>query len=101
VAAFEQVVDENGNLRKLDPALESTLNREVHVPRPFTPELHPLMAVLPTLEPMAMPVKGALEDCPTAPAGEERAAIASGDGCDTVVSEEGATKLAPGTRQVA
>jgi putative two-component system response regulator len=101
VAVFEQVVDENGNLRKLDPALESTLNREVHVPRPFTPEPHPLMAVLPTLEPMAMPVKGALEDCPTAPAGEERAAITSGDGCDTVVSEEGATKLAPGTRQVA
>jgi putative two-component system response regulator len=101
VAVFEQVVDENGNLRKLDPALESTLNREVHVPRPSTPELHALMAVLPTLEPMAMPVKGAPEDCPVAPAAEERAAITSGEGRNTVVSEEGSTKLAPGTRQVA
>ncbi len=33
VAVFEQVVDENGNLRKLDAALESTLNSEVHIPR--------------------------------------------------------------------
>jgi HD-GYP domain-containing protein (c-di-GMP phosphodiesterase class II) len=31
VAVFEQVVDENGNLRKLDPTLECKLNSEVHI----------------------------------------------------------------------
>ena len=36
MAVFEQVIDENGNLRKLDHALESTLNGEVHVPRSST-----------------------------------------------------------------
>jgi hypothetical protein len=50
---------------------------------------------------MAMPVKGA-------PAGEEHAGSrveptrdCPGEGCDMVVSEEGATKTAPKTRQVA
>ena len=55
-----------------------------------------------------MPVKGAPEDCPTAPAGEECAGSrveptldCPEEGCDMVVSEEGATKPAPGPRQVA
>jgi putative two-component system response regulator len=78
VAVFEQVVDENGNLRRLDPALESTLNREVHVPRSASQGLHAVMSESPTLEPTAIPLAGAPEDRPVAPAGEERAATASG-----------------------
>jgi hypothetical protein len=108
MAVFEQVIDENGNLRKLDHALESTLNHEVHVPRSSTQELYARLAALPTLESMAMPVKGAPEDCPAAPAGEECAGPrveptldCPEEGCDMVVSEEGATKPAPGLRQVA
>ena len=78
VAVFEQVVDEKGNLRRLDPALESTLNREVHVPRSASQGLHAVMSESPTLEPTAIPLAGAPEDRPVAPAGEERAATASG-----------------------
>ena len=55
-----------------------------------------------------MPVKGAPEDCAAAPAGEECAGSlveltldCPEEGCDMVVSEEGATKPAPGPRQVA
>ena len=108
VAVFEQVVDENGNLRKLDPALEATLNSAVHVPRSSTQELHPLMAALPTREPMAVPEKGAPEDRPIVAAGEESAGSrveltldCPGEGCDTVVPDESATRPAPRTRQVA
>ena len=96
VAVFEQVVDENGNLRKLDPALESTLSSGVHIPKSSTQELHARLAMLPTLEPMATPVPAAPEDCPIAPEGEECAVLASGEGCDMVVSKEGATDPTPG-----
>jgi putative two-component system response regulator len=67
VAVFEQVVDEKGNLRRLDPALESTLNREVHVPRSSSQGLHAVMSESPTLKPTATPVAGAPEDRPVAP----------------------------------
>src|ERR1035437_1020926 len=64
VDVFEQVVDEEGRLRKLDPALERTLNSEIHVAMASTQELH---AMLPMREPVAVSVKTAREDCPVAP----------------------------------
>jgi len=101
VAVFGQVVDENGNLRKLDPALESTLNSGVHIARSSAQGLIAPLAMMPTLEPMAMPVEVTLEHCSVTPAGAESEAIASGAGCDIVIPEEGATDPTAATRQVA
>ncbi len=101
VAVFGQVVDENGNLRKLDPALESTLNSGVHIARSSAQGLIAPLAMLPTLDPMAMPVEMTLEHCSVTPAGAESEAIASGAGCDIVIPEEGATDPTAATRQVA
>jgi putative two-component system response regulator len=101
VAVFEQVVDEEGRLRQLDPALESTLNSEVHVPLSATQELHARLAKLPMLEPAVVSTRTASEDCPVAPAGEECAVISSGEGCEIVVGAAGAPAAPAGTRQVA
>jgi putative two-component system response regulator len=97
---FEQVVDEEGNLRPLDPALEQTLNRVASSPSTRTGELHARLAMLPNLQPTAVNVKATKEDCPVAPAGEECAVAGSGEGCELVVpADEGAEP--PGARQVA
>jgi putative two-component system response regulator len=101
VDVFEQVVDEEGRLRKLDPALERTLNSEIHVPMASTQELHARLAMLPMLEPVAVSVKTAREDCPVAPAGEECAVTASGEGCEIVVDQGPGPNAPAGTRQVA
>jgi hypothetical protein len=101
VAVFEQVVDESGDLRKLDSALESRLSGEAHDPKLATQELHARLAMLPNLEQAAMPAKVVPEDCPVASAGEDCAVIASGEGCDIVAPEQGATDPTPGKRQVA
>jgi putative two-component system response regulator len=65
VAVFEQVVDERGELRHLDPAMERTLTAEIHIPRSRAEELHARLAMLPTLDrPDAKPA--AEEQRPTA-----------------------------------
>jgi putative two-component system response regulator len=101
VDVFEQVVDEEGRLRKLDPALERTLHSEVHVPIASTQEPHARLAMLPMLEPVAAAVKTAREDCPVAPAGEECAVIVSGEGCEIVLDQGPGPNAPAGTRQVA
>jgi HD-GYP domain-containing protein (c-di-GMP phosphodiesterase class II) len=101
VAVFEQVVDENGDLRKLDSALESRLSGDAHDPKQANHELHARLAMLPNLDQAAMPAKVLPEDCPVASAGEDCAVVASGEGCDMVASEQGATDPTPGNRQVA
>jgi putative two-component system response regulator len=101
VDVFEQVVDEEGRLRKLDPALERTLHSEVHVPMASTQEPHARLAMLPMLEPVAAAVKTAREDCLVAPAGEECAVIVSGEGCEIVVDQGPGPNAPAGTRQVA
>jgi putative two-component system response regulator len=101
VAVFEQVVDEAGRLRPLDPAIERTLNSEVHVPMSATEELHARLAMLPMLEPAALATRVAKEDCPVAPPGEECAVIASGEGCEIVMGTDAGSRERAGTRQVA
>jgi putative two-component system response regulator len=101
VAVFEQVVDENGDLRKLDAVLEDTLNSAVHTPRSSTQELHARLAMLPTMEAMSMPAKEPEVDCPVAGADGECAVTASGEGCDIVVAVEAAIDPTSGARQVA
>lgn len=101
VAVFGQVVDENGNLRKLDPTLESTLNSGVHITRSSAQELIAPLAMRPTLEPMAISVEATVEHCSVTPTGAESEVIDSGEGCDIVIPEEGATDPTVGTRQVA
>jgi putative two-component system response regulator len=101
VEVFEQVVDERGEIRPLDPAVERTLNNEVHVPLAATEELHARLAMLPLLEPLSAPVRTAAEDCPVADDSGECAVIASGEGCEIVVAQDGKTDPPPGTRQVA
>ncbi|HEX7590480.1 MAG TPA: HD domain-containing phosphohydrolase [Candidatus Limnocylindrales bacterium] len=97
---FEQVVDEEGNLRPLDPALERSLSHVAAGPSSGANELHARLAMLPNLQPMAVNVKVAKEDCPVAPKGEECAVVDSGEGCELVVPADGSAEP-PGTRQVA
>jgi putative two-component system response regulator len=101
VAAFEEVVDEKGELRHLDPALERTLNSDIHVPMAATQELHARLAMLPILEPLTVAAETTQEECPVAPAGEECAVAASGEGCEIVAAPEGGPTPPSGTRQVA
>jgi len=84
VEVFAQVVDEEGNLRSLDPAVESSLTSEVHVAM-ATEELHARLAMLPVLEPHSVSLESAEEPCPVAPDGEDCAVIASGEGCEATV----------------
>ncbi|HEY5487558.1 MAG TPA: HD domain-containing phosphohydrolase [Candidatus Limnocylindrales bacterium] len=88
VAVFEQVVDDFGLLRPLDPGISRTLETEVHVPMVNSQEWRDRLAVLPVLEPLAVPVKTVPEPCPVAPEGEECAVIASGEGCEIVLADE-------------
>jgi len=99
VDVFSRVVDEGGNLRPLDPAVERTLTSEVHVPT-STDELHARLAMLPVLEPLAVAAVPD-EPCPVAREGQECAVLASGEGCEIVVAADGATPPPPGARQVA
>ena len=99
VAVFEQIVDENGNLRKLDSSIESTLNSQIQGPGSSTQELHSRLAMMPTLEPMT--TVPTTEDGSVTSGGYQPAAIASGDGCDVIVPAEAALNPQPGTRQVA
>ncbi len=101
VAVFEQVVDENGDLRKLDPSLEGHLNSDTHVPMSANQELTARLAILPVLGPPATPAKVAQEACPVAPEGKECAVTASGEGCQIVIPAKGASDFKPGRRQVA
>ena len=100
VEVFEKVVDEEGNLRPLDPALERTLNNDVHVPM-AAEELHARLAMLPVLEPLTVPPAKSSENCPVAVEGEECAVLASGEGCEIVATGEGDSAPTPGARQVA
>jgi putative nucleotidyltransferase with HDIG domain len=85
VAVFEQVVDESGHLRPLDPGLARSLETEVHVPMATSQEWRDRLAMLPALEPLAVHVNTLPEPCPVAPEGEECAVIASGEGCEIVL----------------
>ena len=78
VAVFEQVVDDQGDLRLLDPTLELTLGSEVHVLPAAAEELHARLAVLPALEPMDVAVKTEAEEYRVVGDGGEGEAIASG-----------------------
>jgi putative two-component system response regulator len=101
VEVFEQVVDEEGRLRPLDPALERTLTSDAHAPLSATEELHARLAMLPTLQAPAA-VSMAPEACPVATAGEECAVLASGEGCEIATAPDGGGPTPPpGTRQVA
>jgi putative two-component system response regulator len=101
VEIFGQVVDEEGRLRPLDPALERTLTSDAHAPLSATEELHARLAMLPTLQAPAV-VSTAPEACPVATAGEGCAVAAAGEGCEIVtVTDGGVPTPPPGTRQVA
>jgi putative two-component system response regulator len=89
VAVFEQVVDESGRLRPLDPGITSTLETEVHVPMTTSQEWRDRLAGLAVLEPLTVPVETMPEPCPVAPEGEECAAIASGEECEIVLAADG------------
>ena len=99
LAVFEQVVDEEGNLRRLDAELERGLSHGASSPSSGTEELHARLAMLPVLQPMAK-VKGVEEECPVATGGEECAVVASGEGCELVAPAEVGSEPA-GSRQVA
>jgi hypothetical protein len=100
-AAVEQVVDEEGRIRPLDPDLERTLSAGVHVSRSATEALHARLAVLPVLEPPAVKVKTEQEDCPVSPIGEDCTLVEAGEGCEIVVAVDRVTAPDPGSRQVA
>ena len=100
VEVFEKVVDEEGNLRPLDPAIEQTLNNDVHVPM-AAEELHARLAMLPMLEPLVVTPANSSEACPVAVNGEECAVLSSGEGCEIVTSGEGDRTPSSGARQVA
>jgi putative two-component system response regulator len=96
VAAFEQVVDEEGRLRRLDPAIEAVLDNEVHVPMAAAEELRVRLAMLPIVEPAALLRRSEPEPCPLAGEGEECAVAASGEGCEIVLPiEESVAAAAP------
>ena len=101
VAVFEHVVDEEGHLRQLDPALERTLNSDSGAPMAATQDLHARLAMLPVLEPLSITVEPVAEACPVAPEGEECAVVASGEGCEIVVATEGVPTPPSGVRQTA
>ena len=92
VAAFEQVVDEEGHLRALDDSIERSLDTDVHVPLSGSDEPQAGPEVQAILEPVVVSVKARVEAlveaCPVAPAGEECAVVASGEGCEIVVPVE-------------
>ena len=101
VAVFEQVVDEEGRLRALEPAIEQHLNADVHVPMARSEDWQSRLAMLPVLQPAVVPVRARVEalaePCPVAPKGEECAVIASGEGCEIVIpvdGEQGQTQVA-------
>jgi putative two-component system response regulator len=100
VEVFEKVVDEEGNLRPLDPAIEQTLNNDVHVPM-AAEELHARLAMLPMLEPLVVATANSSEACPVAVDGEECAVLSSGEGCEIVTSGKGDPTRSSGARQVA
>ncbi|MGD0019450.1 MAG: HD domain-containing phosphohydrolase [Candidatus Limnocylindrales bacterium] len=94
VAAFEQVVDEEGRIRTLADSIEQNLDADVHNPRSASDDWPGRLAMLPVLEPLAVTVKARVEAlveaCPVAPAGDECAVIASGEGCEIVAPVAGA-----------
>jgi putative two-component system response regulator len=100
VAVFEQVVDERGNLRSLDPALERTLNSSAHIPVVAMEDLHAMVAATPVEHPLTGAPGTSTEPCPAAPAGEECAVVASGEGCEIVVPTDAPTRPS-GARQFA
>jgi putative two-component system response regulator len=85
VAVFEQVVDEQGCLRTLDPTIERTLDDDIHVPMATAEEWRARLAMLPTMEPATVAVRTEPEFCPVAPEGEECAVVTSGEGCEIVL----------------
>jgi putative two-component system response regulator len=101
VAVFEQVVDEQGRLRHLDPDLERTLSGETSAPTAATNDLHSRLAMLPVLEPLSVAARPAPEECPVAPQGEECAVVTSGEGCEIVASPEALPPTPTGARQFA
>jgi putative two-component system response regulator len=101
VAVFEQVVDEQGELRPLDPALERTLSSDIHAPMSGTDELHARLAMLPMLDPVTVTARAAIEDCPVATDGEECAVMASGEGCEIVLAADTGRSAAQSARQIA
>jgi HD-GYP domain-containing protein (c-di-GMP phosphodiesterase class II) len=100
VAVFEHVVDEQGNLRSLDPALERTLSSSAHISKVATEELHATVAATPVVHTLAAAAVASTEACPAAPAGEECAVAASGEGCEIVVPTDAPTRPS-GARQFA
>jgi putative two-component system response regulator len=100
VEVFEKVVDEEGHLRPLDPAIEQTLNSDIHVPI-GAEELHARLAMLPILEPLVVAPANLSEACPVAVDGEECAVLSSGEGCEIVTSGGGDPTPSSGARQVA
>jgi putative two-component system response regulator len=101
VAVFEQVVDEAGELKPLDPSVERTLNGGSSVPLSATEALHARLAVLPNLEPLAVTANHVAEDCPVSPEGENCAVVESGEGCEIVVETGDGASPKSGSRQVA
>src|ERR1019366_6291202 len=91
---FEQVVNDDGTLRTLDPTLERGLGAAVHVPMAAVSSeasWQAKLAMLPVLQPLMMPFKAGIkvqpEDCPVASVGEECAVVASGEGCELVLPD--------------
>jgi putative two-component system response regulator len=101
VAVFEQVVDEKGNLRPLDPALERTLNGEVHPPVSGSNELHARLAMLPTLDRIDETAELSDVHCPVAGATEECAVVVLGEGCEVGDSLESLSASPQKSREVA
>jgi putative nucleotidyltransferase with HDIG domain len=101
VTVFGQVVDEQGQLRRLDPSLEQALNSHIHAPSSTNEDLHARLAMLPVLQPVVVTAGAADEPCPVAKDGEECAVATSGEGCEIVVSTGGGTAPNPSSSQIA
>jgi putative two-component system response regulator len=73
VAAFEQVVDEEGRIRTLDDSIEQHLDADVHVPFSTSDDWQSRLAMPPVVQARA-----------------EGAVVASGEGCEIVIPVDGA-----------
>jgi putative two-component system response regulator len=89
VEVFEKVVDESGELRVLDPAVEAMLDGAARAPSGPAQELHSRLAMLPPPPSVGAAEGITAEVYPVASAGEQCAVAASGEGCEIAPALEG------------
>lgn len=92
VEVFEQVVDEGGNLRPAGPGVAGRSDGEVPMPVMADESLRSRLAIMPVMQPLVVAIKDGPQSCPAAPAGQERAVAASGEGSDQAQPADGSAK---------